>query len=56
MYLSDELFQRAREDYFGCLIPELRSNEGNKHQKLYSSERQNSSSREYIYYFISYTT
>ena len=33
MYSSDELFQRSRECYFGVyLFPELRSNEGNKHQ------------------------
>ena len=29
MYLSDELFQRSREGYFGVYFPELRSNEGN---------------------------
>ena len=32
MYSSDELFQGSREGYFWCLFPELRSNEGNKHQ------------------------
>ena len=32
MYLSDELFQHSREDFFWCLFPELQSNEGNKHQ------------------------
>ena len=32
MYSSDELFQRSREGYFWCFFPELRSNEGNKHQ------------------------
>ena len=32
MYLSDGLFQRSREGYFGVYFPELRRNEGNKHQ------------------------
>ena len=41
---------------FWCLFLELCSNEGNKHQQLHSSERINSSSQEYIHYFISYTT
>ena len=30
MYLSDELFQRSREGYFGVYFPSC--NEGNKHQ------------------------
>ena len=34
MYSSDELFQRSlpTRGLFWCLFPELRSNEGNKHQ------------------------
>ena len=32
MYVSGELFMRSREGYFGVYFPELRSNEGNKHQ------------------------
>ena len=32
MFRSDELFQRSLECYFGVYFPELRSNEGNKHQ------------------------
>ena len=38
MYSSDELFQCSQERYFGVLFPELRSNEGNKHQITLSAE------------------
>ena len=31
MYLSDELFQRSRKDYF-CLFPKFWSNKGNKNK------------------------
>ena len=32
MYLSDKLFQRSWECYFGAFFPELQSSEGNKHK------------------------
>ena len=53
MYSSDELFQRSRECYFWCLFPELRSNEGNKHQlTLEWAQKQFITRAHTLFYFL----
>ena len=53
MYLSDELIMRSREGYSRVYLVQQR---GKLTPNEHSSERINSSSREHIYYLISYTT